>query len=286
MEKYIEKAKVLMEAIPFIKEFYGKIVVIKYGGSAMNNENIKKTIMQDVVLMKLVGIHPVVVHGGGPEINSALKKIGKEPEFINGLRVTDKETMETVEMVLAGKINKEIVAYLQNLGGNAAGICGKDGNTLLAEKKLVEGNDVGFVGEITHVNTSLLNILIENDFIPVISPIGTDNEGNTYNINADYAAVAIAGALKARKLVFLTDVAGVLRDVNDSNSLIHRISIKEVPHYIREGIISGGMIPKIECCVAGVKEGVETVHITDGRVEHCLILEIFTGNGIGTMVEE
>jgi len=286
VEKYIEKAKVLMEAIPFIKEFYGKIVVIKYGGSAMNNENIKKTIMQDVVLMKLVGIHPVVVHGGGPEINSALKKIGKEPEFINGLRVTDKETMETVEMVLAGKINKEIVAYLQNLGGNAAGICGKDGNTLLAEKKLVEGNDVGFVGEITHVNTSLINTLIENGFIPVIAPIGADNEGNTYNINADYAAVAIAGALKARKLVFLTDVAGVLADVNDINSLIHKLSIKEVPNYIREGIISGGMIPKIECCVAGVKEGVKTVHITDGRVEHCLILEIFTKQGIGTMVEE
>lgn len=286
MELYIEKAKVLVEALPYIKEFYGKTVVIKYGGSAMIDDMIKETVIQDIILMKLVGINPVIVHGGGPDINKALKQMDKQSEFVNGLRVTDRETMEIVEMVLAGKVNKSIVSHIQNQGINAVGISGKDGATLQAEKKLVNGMDVGFVGEVVDVNTKLITTLIEQDFIPVIAPIGIDKEGNSYNINADYAAVAVAGALKAQKLVFLTDVEGVLKDVSDSSSIISRLSIKDVDQYIKNGIISGGMIPKVECCVEGVKKGVKTVHILDGRVEHCLLLEIFTQKGVGTMIEE
>ncbi|HHW66634.1 acetylglutamate kinase [Defluviitalea raffinosedens] len=286
MEMYIEKAKVLVEALPYIKEFYGKTVVIKYGGSAMVDEMIKETVIQDIILMKLVGINPVIVHGGGPDINKILKQMDKKSEFVNGLRVTDQETMEIVEMVLAGKVNKSIVSHIQNQGINAVGISGKDGATLQAEKKLVNGMDVGFVGEVVNVNTELISTLIQKDFIPVIAPIGIDKEGNSYNINADYAAVAVAGALKAQKLVFLTDVEGVLKDVSDSSSIISRLSIKDVDEYIKNGIISGGMIPKVECCVEGVKKGVKTVHILDGRVEHCLLLEIFTQKGVGTMIEE
>lgn len=285
MEQYIEKAKVLVEALPYIKEFYGKTVVIKYGGSAMIDEIIKETVMKDIILVKLVGINPVIVHGGGPEINKALKQMDKKSEFVNGLRVTDRETMEVVEMVLAGKVNKSIVSHIQNQGINAVGITGKDGATLQAEKKLVEGIDVGFVGEVVNVNTALITTLIEKDFIPVIAPIGIDKDGNSYNINADYAAVAVAGALCAQKLVFLTDVEGVLKDISDSSSIISRLSIKDVDEYIQNGIISGGMIPKVECCVSGVKKGVKTVHILDGRVEHCLLLEIFTQKGVGTMIE-
>jgi len=286
MELYIEKAKVLVEALPYIKEFYGKTVVIKYGGSAMIDDMIKETVIQDIILMKLVGINPVIVHGGGPDINKALKQMDKQSEFVNGLRVTDRETMEIVEMVLAGKVNKSIVSHIQNQGINAVGISGKDGATLQTEKKLVNGMDVGFVGEVVNVNTKLITTLIEQDFIPVIAPIGIDKEGNSYNINADYAAVAVAGALNAQKLVFLTDVEGVLKDVSDSSSIISRLSIKDVDQYIKNGIISGGMIPKVECCVQGVKKGVKTVHILDGRVEHCLLLEIFTQKGVGTMIEK
>ncbi|WP_058485522.1 acetylglutamate kinase [Defluviitalea phaphyphila] len=286
MNQYIEKAKILIEALPYIKEFYGKTVVIKYGGSAMIDEKIKETVMQDIILMKLVGINPVIVHGGGPEINKTLEKMNKKSEFINGLRVTDKETMEIVEMVLAGKVNKSIVSHIQNQGINAVGISGKDGATLQVEKKMVNGIDVGFVGEVVNVNTKLIKTLIATDFIPVVAPIGIDKNGNSYNINADYAAVAVAGALKAQKLVFLTDVEGVLKDVSDSSSIISRLSINEVDKYIKNGIISGGMLPKVECCVQGVKEGVETVHILDGRVEHCLLLEIFTQKGVGTMIEK
>lgn len=286
MELYIEKAKVLVEALPYIKEFYGKTVVIKYGGSAMIDDMIKETVIQDIILMKLVGINPVIVHGGGPDINKALKQMDKQSEFVNGLRVTDRETMEIVEMVLAGKVNKSIVSHIQNQGINAVGISGKDGATLQTEKKLVNGMDVGFVGEVVNVNTKLITTLIEQDFIPVIAPIGIDKEGNSYNINADYAAVAVAGALNAQKLVFLTDVEGVLKDVSDSSSIISRLSIKDVDQYIKNGIISGGMIPKVDCCVQGVKKGVKTVHILDGRVEHCLLLEIFTQKGVGTMIEK
>lgn len=286
MEQFIEKAKVLIEALPYIKEFYGKTVVIKYGGSAMVDEKIKETVIQDIILMKLVGINPVIVHGGGPEINKFLKQMNKESQFVKGLRVTDEETMEVVEMVLSGKVNKSIVSDIQNQGINSVGISGKDGETLFAEKKLVDGADVGYVGEIVKVNPNLIITLIQTDFVPVIAPVGIDKEGNSYNINADYAAVAVAGALEAEKLVFLTDVEGVLMDVSDSSSVISRLSVKNVDVYIDKGIISGGMIPKVKCCVEGVKKGVKTVHILDGRIEHCLLLEIFTHEGVGTMIEE
>ncbi len=286
MRKYIEKAKVLIEALPYIKEFYGKIVVIKYGGSTMNDELIQEAIIQDIILMKLVGIRPVIVHGGGPEISKVLQKMGKQSEFRNGLRVTDEETMEIVEMVLSGKINKGIVNQIQSQGVNAVGISGKDGKTLLAKKINPDHEDIGFVGEVIQVNPSLLDILIESDFIPVIAPIGTDEGGSMYNINADYAAVAIAGALEAQKLVFLTDVDGVRKDLNDPSSCISELLIQDVAGYIKDSMISGGMIPKIECCVEAVEKGVKCVHILDGRVEHSLILEIFTKKGIGTMIKE
>jgi len=286
MEKYIEKAKVLIEALPYIKDFYGKTLVIKYGGSAMLDENIRETVIQDIVLMKLIGINVVIVHGGGPEINNMLKQLGKEPEFINGLRVTDEETMEIVQMVLAGKVNKDIVGYIQSNGLKAVGICGKDGNLLQAQKKLIDGNDVGYLGEIVSVDTSLIETLIEKEFIPVISPIGTDNSKNSYNINADYAAASIAGALKAQKLIFLTDIEGVLKDINDKSSIISSLKVTEVPELIENKVISGGMIPKVDCCVEAIKKGVKAVHILDGRIEHSLLLEIFTQKGIGTIVEE
>jgi len=286
MEKYIEKAKVLIEALPYIKDFYGKTLVIKYGGSAMLDENIRETVIQDIVLMKLIGINVVIVHGGGPEINKMLKQLGKETEFINGLRVTDEETMEVVQMVLAGKINKDIVGYIQSNGLKAVGICGKDGNLLQAQKKLIDGNDVGFLGEIVNVDTSLIETLIEKDFIPVISPIGTDDNKNSYNINADYAAASIAGALKAQKLIFLTDIEGVIKDIDDKSSLISSLKVSEVPELIENKVISGGMIPKVDCCVEAIKKGVKSVHILDGRTEHSLLLEIFTQKGIGTIVEE
>lgn len=284
MQKYIEKAEVLVEALPYIKQFNGKTVVIKYGGSAMTDEKIKKTIIQDITLMKLVGMKPVIVHGGGPEINSALKQLGKQPEFINGLRVTDTETIEVVEMVLTGKINKSIVLELQKQEIKSAGISGKDGMLIEATKKLTDGIDLGFVGKIEKINTEILDTLIENDFVPIISPIGCDREGNSYNINADYAAVAIAGALKSEKLVFLTDVEGVLRDFNDKSSVISILSPKEIKELIDQKIIARGMIPKVECCINAVNKGVKAVHIIDGRLEHSLLLEIFTKKGIGTII--
>ncbi len=286
MQKYIEKANVLIEALPYIKEFSGNIFVIKYGGSAMLDERLKQKVFQDIVLLKRVGIYPVIVHGGGPSINNMLHEIGKEPEFVDGLRITDAKTMEVVEMVLSGKVNKDIVSNLQVLGVNAVGVSGKDGNILTAKKKYINGKDAGQIGEVEKVNTDLIKALIDNDFIPVIAPVGKDCSGNGYNINADYAASAIAGALNANKLVYLTDVPGVLKDVNDSESLISRMTIKEVASYIEQKIISGGMIPKVECCVSGVEAGVKTVHILDGRVEHSLLLEIFTHKGIGTQIEK
>ncbi|MCT4596273.1 MAG: acetylglutamate kinase [Vallitalea sp.] len=283
MEKYIEKAKVLVEALPYIKKFNGKIVVIKYGGSAMVDEKIKASVIQDIVLMKLVGFKPVIVHGGGKEISHMLNKMGKESKFINGLRVTDSETAEVVEMVLSGKVNKDIVQLIQNHDLNAVGISGKDAKTLKVHKKEVDGYDVGYVGEVNEVNTGLIKTLLENDFIPVIAPVGTDDNGDTYNINADYAASAIAGALQAEKLIFLTDVEGILRDINDKSTLISKIYVEEVKEYIENKIISGGMIPKAECCALGIKKGVKSVHILDGRVEHSLLLEVFTNSGVGTM---
>lgn len=283
MEKSIEKANILIEALPYIKEFNGKVFVIKYGGSAMTDESIKESVIEDIVLMKLVGIKPIIIHGGGNEISSMLNRVGIESKFINGLRVTDDETMEIAEMILSGKVNKSIVQLIQNHDINAVGISGKDGKTLKVKKKVVTEGDIGYVGEIAQVNTALITSLLLNDFIPVIAPIGTDEKGQTYNINADYAASAIAGALKAEKLFFLTDVEGVLDDVDDKNSLISKIRVNEVDHYIDEGIISGGMIPKVQCCVEGIHKGVENVHILDGRVKHAMLLEIYTKTGIGTM---
>ncbi len=284
MEKYIEKANVLIEALPYIKSFYGQVVVVKYGGSAMTDETIKEKVIEDIVLMKRVGMKPVIVHGGGKKITDLLSRLGKETVFKNGLRVTDEETAEVAEMVLSGNINKQIVATLQLHGINAVGINGKDANTLEAEKHLVNGEDVGFVGSIRRVNPSLISSLIENDFIPVIAPIGTDSLGHTYNINADFAASAIAGALNAEKLVFLTDVEGIMKDVNDEDSIIRRIDVTSAKKLIEDGTISGGMIPKALCCIDGIEKGVKRVHILDGRIEHCMLLEIFTNKGIGTMI--
>lgn len=285
MQNYIEKAKILVEALPYIKEFNGITVVIKYGGSALINEEIKSTLIKDIALMKFVGFKPVVVHGGGKDINKMLERIGKESEFKNGLRVTDEETMEIVEMVLAGKLNKALSTEICLQGINAVGICGKDANILKVKKAMPNGEDIGLVGEIQSVNTELIETLINNDFVPVISPIGVDENGTSYNINADYAAVAVAGALNAEKLVFVTDVAGILTDINDPSSVVSTINVEDVLDMIRTGKISGGMLPKVECCIAGVEAGVQNVHILDGRVEHCLILEIFTKKGVGTLIE-
>ena len=286
MKNYIEKAEVLIEALPYIQKFYGKTVVIKYGGSALINPEIKETLIKDIALMKLVGMNPVIVHGGSPDINAFLKKMDIKSEFINGLRVTDEETMQIVEMVLAGKLNKSIVTDIELQGVKSVGISGKDGGILKAEKIQKDSVDYGCVGDVKEVDTSLIESLINNDFIPVIAPIGKDDKGVTYNINADYAAVAIAGALKAEKLVFLTDVEGVMRDIHDPNSIMSFIKADNVQGLIDDGTISGGMIPKVQCCMAGVEAGVENVHILDGRVEHCLLLEIFTQKGIGTMISK
>ena len=280
----LEKAKILIDALPYIREFNGNTVVIKYGGSAMLDPEINKTIIQDIVLLKLVGLKPIIVHGGGPEINNMLKRLDIHSEFVNGLRVTTKEVMEVVEMVLAGKVNKQIVEMLVEQGGCPVGVTGKDARILKAKKLEKDGIDLGYVGEIVEVNKRLIHTLIDNDFIPVIAPIGADEEGNTYNINADYAAVAIAGALGAKKLVFLTDVEGVLKDKTDASSLISFLSDEDAKTYIKEGIIAGGMIPKVECCMEALEKGVSMVHILDGRKKHALILEIYTPSGIGTMM--
>ena len=285
MKEYIEKAKVLIEALPYIKEFNGITVVIKYGGSALIDEAIKKTIVKDIALMKFVGFNPVVVHGGGPEINRMLERVGIKSEFINGLRVTDAETMEIVEMVLAGKTGKAIAADITQQGIPAVSLSGKDARLLTVKKVTPGGADIGFVGEVTEVNTSLIRTLIAEGYVPVISSVGVDANNQTFNINADYTAVAVAGALKAEKLVFLTDVPGLLKNADDPDSFIPRIRASEVRGMIGRGEITGGFIPKMECCAAGVEAGVPNVHILDGRVEHSLILEIFTKDGIGTMIE-
>ncbi|MCK5343297.1 MAG: acetylglutamate kinase, partial [Candidatus Heimdallarchaeota archaeon] len=262
MKKYINKVNVLMEALPYIKQWAGKIIVIKLGGSAMIDEGMKNSIMEDIVLMKLIGLKPVIVHGGGPSINQMLKKVGITSSFHNGLRITDEETMEIVEMVLAGKINKKIVTDIQKHDLFAVGICGKDANTLIVKKKIGPDNvDLGYVGEITDVNPKLILGLLENDVIPVIAPIGKDLDGVSYNINADYAAAAIAGALQATKLVYLTDIKGVLIDINDENSLISVLVADEIRQKIDQGIIAGGMIPKVECSLTALKEGVKYIHI-------------------------
>lgn len=286
MKQPIDKAKVLIEAIPYIRSFTGKTVVIKYGGSAMVDKKIRELMMKDIAVLKLLGIQVVLVHGGGPFINQNLERFNKKPEFKEGLRITDRETMEVVEMVLSGKINKEIVNDIQKLGVNSVGISGKDGMTLKAKKLITNGLDLGFVGDIESVDTKLIDSLIDSDFLPVIAPVGRDDLGNTYNINADYAAVGIAAALNAQKLVFVTDVVGVMKDIDDPKSLIKQMTVNEARENIRNGIISGGMIPKVECCIDAVESGVKTVHIIDGRVEHSMLLEIFTQEGIGTMFKK
>jgi acetylglutamate kinase len=286
MQGYIDKAKILVEALPYIKEFNGITVVIKYGGSAMVNKDIKKSLMQDIALMKFVGFKPVVVHGGGPEINAMLARLGIKPEFSGGLRVTDEDTMEVVEMVLNGKLNKEIASELSLNGILSAGVCGKDGALLQVERLAPGGQDIGYVGKVSKVDTAVLKALMDNDFVPVVSPVGVDSEGRSYNVNADAAAVAIAGALRAEKLVFLTDVEGILQDRKDASTVLTRVKASRIPVLIDEGVISGGMIPKVQSCVEAVQAGVSHVHILDGRVEHCLLLEIFTREGIGSMVEK
>jgi len=281
----ILKAETLIEAIPYIRRFAGAIAVVKYGGSAMVNAELKKAVIEDIAMLKYIGLKPVVVHGGGAEISSLLARLGKESVFIDGLRVTDEETASVAEMVLSGSIGKSLVDNLEQVGIKAVGISGKDGRTFLCEKKKDEkGRDLGFVGEIKKVDTTLVDSLLKSNFVPVLSPVGVDTEGNTYNINADYAASAIAGALSAQKLIFLTDVEGILKDKDDPSSIIRTLTHGEAVSYIEQGIIKGGMIPKVQCCLDGLEKGVESVHVLDGRLPHAILLEIFTTRGIGTMV--
>ena len=284
-EKEQAKAEILIEAIPYIRKFAGETVVIKYGGSAMVDAQLKKSVIRDIAMLKYLGLNPIVVHGGGKEISSLLAKMGKESVFVDGLRVTDSETATVAEMVLSGSIGKSLVENLEAVGIKACGINGKDGHTLVAKKLLDDkGRDLGFVGEIESVDTTLINTLIEAGFVPVISPVGVDAYSQTYNINADYAASAIAGAMNAEKLVFLTDVEGILKDKDDPSSKITRMNAGEAKRLIAEGIIKGGMIPKVECCLDALEKGVQTVHVLDGRLPHSILLEIFTAEGIGTMM--
>lgn len=282
-QMYLDKANVLIEALPYIQRFNRKIIVIKYGGSAMVDEELKRNVIQDVVLLKLVGFKPIIVHGGGKEISRWVGKVGMEPKFVNGLRVTDADTMEVAEMVL-NKVNKELVTMIQSLGVNAVGISGKDGGLLNVEKKLSKGEDIGFVGNIKNVNPKVLYDLLENDFLPVVCPVGMDDDFNTYNINADDAACAIAEALNAEKLAFLTDIEGVYLDPNDPSTLLSKSFVKEAKELIDNGNVGGGMIPKLQNCIDAIEEGVSRVHILDGRIPHCLLLEIFTNKGIGTAI--
>lgn len=283
IQSAMAKAEILVEALPYIKDFHGKRVVIKYGGAAMKDCQLKEKIMQDIVLMKYVGMHPIVVHGGGPEINQMLGRLEIKSQFVNGLRVTDSATMEIVEMVLGGKVNKEIVSGINASGGKAIGISGKDGNLIEASSADLTGN-MGFVGEVKEINPEIIETIIENGYIPVIAPIGIDKEQQSYNINADLVAGSIAVAMKADKLVLLTDVPGLLENPEKSESLISVLKVSEVNNYIARGIIAGGMLPKVKCCMESVRGGVDRTHIIDGRVPHSILLEIFTDEGVGTMV--
>ena len=282
-EVLIEKANILIEALPYIQRLAGKTVVIKYGGNAMINEELKKAVMGDIVLLSLIGIKVVLVHGGGPEISEMLQKIGKRSEFVNGLRVTDAETAEVVQMVLAGKINKGLVNLLQNTGGRAIGLSGADGHMIEARQL---DPALGYVGEITNVDTQLILDVLEKGYIPVISTVGCDSEGNVYNINADTAASRIAGMLRAESLISMTDISGILRDKDDPDSLIPQIQVSDAPTLMRDGIISGGMIPKVECCIEAIRRGVNRVFIIDGRIPHSILIETLTDEGIGTMFTE
>lgn len=282
-QKYLEKAEVLIEALPYIQRFNRKVIVVKYGGSAMVDEELKRNVIKDVVLLKLVGFKPIIVHGGGKEISRWIGKVGKEAKFVNGLRVTDKETMEIAEMVL-GKVNKELVTLVESLGVKAIGISGKDGGLLKVNKKLSQGQDIGYVGDIKEVNPAILNELLEKDFLPIVCPVGLGDDFATYNINADDAACAIARAMKAEKLAFLTDIEGVYRDPEDTSSLISELFVNEAKALIENGNVGGGMIPKLQNCIDAIESGVNRVHILDGRIQHCLLLEIFTNKGIGTAI--
>lgn len=279
-------SKILVEALPYFKQWVGKIVVVKYGGNAMLNEELKQAVMEDIVLLNTIGVHVVLVHGGGPEINAMLERVGKESKFVNGLRYTDEETMEIVQMVLTGKLNKDIVGILLQQGGKAVGLSGVDSGLLRARKIDKDGEDLGFVGEVTEVHPEIVTSLLNQGFIPVISTVALGEQGDTarYNINADTAAARIAIALHAEKFVQLTNVPGVLRDVNDPTTLIKRIAREAIPSMIATGIISSGMIPKIECCLEALKGGVPRTHIIDGRVPHSLLIEMFSDRGIGTML--
>ena len=278
----LQRAEVITQALPYIQKYHNKIIVIKYGGNAMISENLKMQVMEDIVLLSLIGVKPVLVHGGGPEISEMLKRVGKESVFVDGLRVTDKETAEIVQMVLAGKINKHLVNILGEFGGSALGISGIDAHLIEAE---VKDERLGYVGEVTKVNVQPILDLLEKDYIPVVSTVGCDNEGNAYNINADTAASFIAGALKAERLITMTDIPGILRDVNDPDSIIKRVNTQEARQLFKDGVISGGMIPKVQCCIDAVEMGVNKVTILDGRVPHAVLLELLTDEGAGTMVK-
>lgn len=283
MQEVLKKAEVLIEALPYIQKFNRKIIVVKYGGSAMSNEELQRNVIKDVTLLKLVGFKPIIVHGGGKEISRWVGKVGKEAQFVNGLRVTDDETMEIAEMVL-GRVNKRLVTMVEELGVKAVGLSGKDGQMLQVEKKYSDGQDIGYVGNITDVNPKILFDLLEKGYLPIVSPIGLGEEFATYNINADDAACAIAKAVGADKLVFLTDIEGLYKDINDKDSFISRITASEADSLIADGFIGGGMLPKLNNCTSAVKEGVNRVHILDGRIPHCLLLEIFTNEGVGTAI--
>ncbi len=283
MNKILEKAEVLIEALPYIQKFNRKIIVVKYGGSAMSNEELQRNVIKDVTLLKLVGFKPIIVHGGGKEISRWVGKVGKEARFVGGLRVTDDETMEIAEMVL-NKVNKNLVRMVSELGVRAVGVSGKDGGLLQCDKKYFEGEDIGYVGEITHVDPKVLYDLLEKDFLPIVAPIGLDDHFQTYNINADDAACAIAKAVHAEKLAFLTDIEGLYKDINDKSSFISRLGASDAEKLIEEGYIGGGMLPKLANCTSAIREGVSRVHILDGRIPHCLLLEIFTNRGIGTAI--
>lgn len=281
-EKYLQKAEVLIEALPYIQKYNRKVIVVKYGGSAMSDEDLKRNVIKDVTLLKLVGFRPIVVHGGGKDISNWVKKVGKEAQFINGLRVTDDETMEIAEMVLS-KVNKSLVTMVEELGVRGIGISGKDGGLLKVEKKYSDGQDIGYVGEITQVNTKILEDLLEKDFLPIVAPIGLDDNFVTYNINADDAACAIAKAMGADKLAFLTDIEGVYQDPSNPDTFISRLTVSEANEMVEKGYIGGGMLPKLKNCTDAIEAGVNRVHILDGRKMHSLLLEVFTNKGIGTM---
>lgn len=283
MEKWIEKGDVLIEALPYIQRFNRKIIVVKYGGSAMLDDDFMTSVIQDIALLKLVGFKPIIVHGGGKAISRQIDRLGMETEFVNGLRVTDEETLDAAEMVL-NSVNKKLVQIVQQLGVKAIGISGKDGKLLTVKKKLSKGEDIGYVGEVTAVNTEVLLDLLEKDFLPIVCPIGLDDEFHGYNINADDAASAIAEAVKAEKLAFLTDTEGVYMDIDDKGSVISEMTVSEAQKLIEDGVIAGGMLPKIQNCMDAIKKGVSRVHILDGRIPHSILLEIFTNKGIGTAI--